>query len=81
VLSYIAAWAVIIAVHFPYATDPQRADRDVSGEAAKFYTQAYTGSKAQSQAEKDREEVYVRVAQRAAEIFDINGRVGRFVRE
>ncbi len=65
-------------MHYPYATDRQSAlDHDQAG--AEFYKTAYAAPTAQTKEEREQEEVYVRVAQRAAKIFDIEGMVKRFV--
>jgi len=80
-LFYGAIAAMHVAVHFPYNTDPQTARVAQDQSALDFYKQAYAPSKALSKEQQEREQVYVRVAQEAAEAANIKGLVRRFVDE
>lgn len=74
----LAVWGVIVAWHFPYASDPVGAT-DHDKAAAEFYRTAYAPSKAPTEEERRQEEIYVKVAERAARMFDIVGEVKGFV--
>jgi SAM-dependent methyltransferase len=77
-LAYLALEAANIAVHFPYATDRQ-VDVDRDKAAADFYQQAYAAPTAATKEEQEQEEIYVAMAKRTAETYDIEGQVKRFV--
>jgi len=78
VLCSLVLWAMNVAVHFPYATDSVSA-ADHERAAADFYRQAYAAPKAPTAEEREQEAIYVKVGERAARIFDIEGQVRRFV--
>jgi SAM-dependent methyltransferase len=80
VLFYVALLAINVALCFPYATDKQTANNRAQA-AADFYKLAYAAPTAPSKEEQDQEEIYVRVATRAAKLFDIDGMVRRFAAE
>jgi SAM-dependent methyltransferase len=81
ILFYSLAFAVLIAVYFPYDTDPPTAPGSVAGNAQAFYDTAYEQHLAPSKEEQAREEAYVRVATRNAELFDIKGIIRHFVKD
>ena len=78
-LFYSTIIAILVAVHFPYATDPRSGPAATSESARAFYEQAYAPSGIHSREEAGKEEIYAQVARLAAEAADIQGMVSRFV--
>src|ERR1041385_4241867 len=86
----VATWligaALLIALRFPYHTDPVRVIRRDS-TAQRFYDVAYSPgaspraaapASAAPVAEDPNEEMYVRIATRAAELFGIKPAIAKF---
>jgi SAM-dependent methyltransferase len=78
VLCCLFLWGINVAVHFPYSIDAVGV-ADHEKAAAEFYRTAYAPSRAPTEEERQQEEIYVKVAERAARFYNIEGEVRKFV--
>ncbi len=69
----------VVLIHYPYATDPQHDAVRGNLQSKAFYEQAYAPEAAGEEARDQADDAYVKVAERAAEVFNIKGMVRTFV--
>jgi ubiquinone/menaquinone biosynthesis C-methylase UbiE len=78
VFFYSVVWILLILAHYPYDWDPVELPKSISNQSGiAFYGAAYADDTTVSDGEED--DIYVKTAKRAAEIFDVNGAIERFV--
>lgn len=81
ILFYACVAVANVLLHFPFATDPPVINQPLARKTALFYNQTYAPSRMESGKDQTPDEKYVRVAERAAKISDVEGKIRRFVSE